>query len=137
MRLRLDAIPLHALLVHFPVAGWTAASLLAPIGLAGKPALGDAALYCNAVALACGVAAIGSGFAELSELRDAALRDHAVRHMLLAVCAWTLYLAMLLLQASAHPGAAAACGALALPVLAAAGHTGARLVFHHGVPGRV
>ena len=41
---------------------------------------------------------------------------------------------MLLLQASGHLVAAAAVGAAAFLVLIAAGHAGARLVFHHGIP---
>ena len=51
MKLRVDGVPIHALLVHFPIAGWTAASALAVAVVAGYPALATAAWVTNAVAL--------------------------------------------------------------------------------------
>ena len=135
MKLRVDGVPIHALLVHFPIAGWTAASALAVAVVAGYPALAAAAWITNAVALSFGVLAIGAGAAELAWLPDEpAVRDHAVAHLSFAAGAWSLYGVMLLLQASGHLVAAAAVGAAAFLVLIAAGHAGARLVFHHGIP---
>ena len=135
MKLRIDGVPVHALLVHFPIAGWTAASALAIAVVAGYPLLAGAALITNAVALSFGVMAIGAGAAELAWLPDEpTVRDHAVAHLSFAAAAWSLYGVMLLLQASDHLAGAAAVGAVAFVTLIAAGHAGARLVFHHGIP---
>lgn len=135
MKLRIDGVPVHALLVHFPIAGWTAASALAVAVVAGYPALADAALYANAVALSIGIAAIGAGAAELAWLpADDSVRRQAFAHLSFAAGAWFLYGVMLLMQASDHLVGAAAIGAIAFVALIFAGHAGARLVFHHGIP---
>lgn len=135
MKLRIDGVPLHALLVHFPVAGWTAASLLAAVSLAGYPGLAELALYCNAAALLLGLPTIGAGFAEFVLLpADAGIRERGAQHMLFAVGAWSAYLVMLLLQAKQLTLAAAVTGGVALLLLIAAGHAGARLVFHDRIP---
>lgn len=136
--LAIDRIPLHAVLVHFPVAGWTAATVLAVLAAAGNgSALAAAALYCNGVALLIGAMAMGAGALDFAALPGKqAIRDQAARHMLLAAGAWTLYLVTALLQVKALPVAAAVTSVVALAVLTGAGHAGARLVYHHGVPWR-
>lgn len=137
MRLRIGGVPVHALLVHFPIAGWTAATVLATATVLGYPALAPAALYTNGIALLTGVAAIGTGAAELAWLpNDDAVRNQALSHLSFASTAWALYGVMMLLQTSGHLVTAATVGAGAFIALIAAGHAGARLVFHHGIPRR-
>ena len=134
MRLRIDGIPLHAVLVHFPVAAWSAATGLTAV-VPWFARLSDAALACNAFGLAAGFAAIVAGAAEFAELPDDdAVRERATTHMMLAGSAWSVYLIVLLLQATAHWVAAAGVSVLAFGVLVAAGHAGARLVFHDRIP---
>lgn len=134
--LRLLGIPVHPLLVHFPVAGWTAATALAAAAAAGfDNAFAAAALYCNAIALATGALAMVAGFLELGALpENAEIRDAAANHMLLAASAWTLYLLMLILQVTDQLLVAALTGTAAFVLLMFAGHAGARLVYHHHLP---
>lgn len=134
--LRIDRIPVHAVLVHFPVAAWTGTSILALVAAAGgQPGYATAALYCNAVGVVVGLAAIGAGALEFLALPDEQpVRDEAARHLVLAGSAWTLYGITLALQFAGALVAAAVAGSVALLVLAAAGHAGARLVFHHRIP---
>lgn len=134
MKLRIDGIPLHAVIVHFPVAAWTAASGLT-VAVAWFPSVAGAAIACNAVGLATAVAAMVAGFAEFSELPDDdAVRERATTHLMLAGGAWCAYLVALLLQATGRWSAAAGVAALAFVALVAAGHAGARLVFHDRIP---
>lgn len=134
--LRIDGIPVHAVIVHFPVAAWTGATLLALAASAGAPAeLMTIALYANVVGLVTGTAAVVAGVSEFIALPgDAAVRTLATRHMMLAAGAWTLYLLALVLQVKDAAGAATLIYAIALAVLVVAGHAGARLVYHHGIP---
>ncbi|HEX6927900.1 MAG TPA: DUF2231 domain-containing protein [Gammaproteobacteria bacterium] len=134
--LRVQGIPIHPVLVHFPIAGWTAASLLALATTAtANEAFATAALYCNAVALVTGLGAIAAGFLEFLALpEEQAVRDAAARHMLLAGSAWFLYLVMLLLQVKSLFVSASVAGGIAFIVLLLAGHAGARLVYHHHLP---
>lgn len=134
IRLQVDGIPLHAALVHFPIAAWTAATLLALAALAGGPGLASAAVASNIAGLLTGLAAIAAGAAEFVSLRlQPPARDAAARHMVLACGTWLAYLVMLLAQTGGLGRAAAGLGVAALLALVAAGHAGARLVFHHGV----
>lgn len=134
--LRLDGIPVHALLVHFPVAAWTGASALALAAAAGGfPDAAHAAYLCNAAGLLTGLLAVAAGILEFTALpRDEAVRAAAANHLMLACTAWTLYAVTFILQAQHATVAAAAAGTLAFAALMGAGHSGARLVFHHRLP---
>lgn len=136
--LRIHGLPLHPLLVHFPVAAWTAATglaLAAPLELAaGIPRL---AAHVNAVGILTGALAMLAGLLELAGLPPRpALRDAVARHMLLACSAWLAFVVMWVLQVRALEVAAAGAGAVGLALLVAAGHAGARVVYHHGFPPR-
>ncbi|HEX6929286.1 MAG TPA: DUF2231 domain-containing protein [Gammaproteobacteria bacterium] len=134
--LRIDGVPLHPVLVHFPVAGWTAATGLAVLAwFDGSAAMATAALWCNIVGIVTGMMAMAAGFLELPGLPEAAeIRDAAARHLLLASSAWSLYLLMLFLQLKAFSLASALAGVAGFLLLAFAGHAGARLVYHHRLP---
>lgn len=136
--LRIHGLPLHPLLVHFPVAAWTAATglaLAAPLELvAGVPRL---AAYTNAFGILTGALAMLAGLLELAGLPpQPALRDAVARHMLLACSAWLAFVVMWVLQVRALEVAAAGAGVVGLALLVAAGHAGARVVYHHGFPPR-
>lgn len=135
--LRIQGLPIHPALVHFPVAGWTAVTfLLAATALGADEAVTAAARWCNVAALVTGLAAMAAGIVEVVALpRRPDVRDAVVRHMLLAVGTWFTYLLVLLFQVrEMHPFALAAAVA-GLVLLLFTGHAGARLVYPHGLPG--
>lgn len=134
--LRIHDLPLHPALVHFPVAGWSASTLLllAAIFDAGA-ALADAAYWCNVVALATGIVAMLAGFIEAAAAPErAGTRDAIAHHMLLAVGAWSAYLVALLLQVKGMMLVATFAAVAGFVLLLFAGHAGARLVYPHGLP---
>ena len=130
------------MLVHFPVAAWTVATSLALLAPWQDPGNSAAlvivlARYSNGFGLATGVAAILAGLVELTTLpADGRLRAAAARHLVLAVCAWFAYGFTWALQVKHMLSAAAATGLIAFGLLVLAGHAGARVVYHHGFPGR-
>lgn len=135
---RLLGLPLHPLLVHFPVAAWTVATGLAlatPLG--PGTALPQLALYANAFGLLTGALAMAAGLVELVALpREQALRDTVARHLLLACSAWLAFAVMGVLQVRHLTTAATGAGIVGFLLLVAAGHAGARVVYHHGFPSR-
>lgn len=133
---RIDGVPLHPVLVHFPVAGWTAASILAVLAvLLDNAVLASGAFWCNVAGLATGIAAMGAGFLELPGLPAIdEIRSAAATHMVLAGSTWTVYLVMLFLQMKDFSLAAVVTGGVAFLLLMATGHAGARLVYHHRLP---
>ncbi|HEX7031082.1 MAG TPA: DUF2231 domain-containing protein [Gammaproteobacteria bacterium] len=135
---RIHGVPVHPVLVHFPVAGWTAATLLTLLALAeGNATLALIARWCNIAGLVTGIAAMAAGFLELAGLPEAPeIRGAVARHLLLAGSAWTVYLVMLFLQLKGFSTAAGLAGATGFALLVFAGHAGARLVYHHGLPKR-
>ncbi len=134
--LRVDGIPVHAALVHFPIAAWTGASLLGVGAVAfGAESAGTAAYWCNIVGLATGVLAIAAGALEFTVLpEDPGLRAQAASHMAMAGTTWILYSGVLVLQVTGWVLSATALGVVALIALTVTGHAGARIVFHHGFP---
>ncbi|HEX7046294.1 MAG TPA: DUF2231 domain-containing protein [Gammaproteobacteria bacterium] len=129
-------MPFHPVLVHFPVAGWTAATFLAALALwNGNESLALAARWCNIAGLVTGMAAMAAGFLELPALPETPeVRSAVARHLMLAGSAWSIYLVMLFLQMKAFPVAATGAGAAGFVLLMFAGHAGARLVYHHRLP---
>ena len=133
--------PLHPALVHFPVACWS----LATIADLASPWLGQPAWWLAGVLLAIGtvaaLAAMGAGLLEFARIAEdsPALAD-ARRHMLLAMTAWVLYAASLLLRLQGTTLVAPAWPALATSVagflcLAATGWLGGKLVYQHRIGG--
>jgi uncharacterized membrane protein len=132
--------PLHPALVHFPVACWSLATLADLAGLYRTQwplwQLAGAMLVVGCLA---GLAAAAAGLAELLKLSpDSPAAADANRHMLLALVAWSLYAASLLLRLEdripREPGVLALAASVAgFLALLAAGWMGGRLVYLHGV----
>jgi uncharacterized membrane protein len=132
---RIAGVPVHPLLVHFPVVAWCLLPALDAAAMLGAP--GGMAEVARAAALfgaASAVPAMAAGFMDLLALEDPALRDRALVHMQWMGSAFTLALIALVLRA--QPGipvvAVLATDLLALGALAVGGHQGARLVYQHG-----
>ena len=139
--IRVHGLPLHPMLVHFPVAAWTVATGLVLLTPFIPPAIAGEALrlavYANAFGLITGIAAMIAGVLELVSLPpDKTLRDAIARHMTLAVSAWFTYLVMWILQMKLLAFAAGAVSIIGFVLLIATGHAGAQIVYRHGFPGR-
>lgn len=135
---RLRGLPLHPLLVHFPVAAWTVATGLALAApFAPDPSIPRLALWANGFGMVTGALAMLAGLLELTALpARRALRDAVGRHLLLASLAWLAYAAMWILQVKLLYLPAAVTAAIGFLLLVGAGHAGARVVYHHGFPPR-
>jgi uncharacterized membrane protein len=131
--------PLHPALVHFPVAGWSLASVadVASRWL-GEPAWRFAAISMSAGCLAA-LAAMAAGLWEFAKLREGhPALPVANRHMLFALAAFCAYSISLLLRWSdgalhAPGGAALAASIAGFVLLGATGWLGGQLVYAHGV----
>lgn len=135
--MRLFGHPLHPLLVHFPVAFWSLATLcdgasffgIAPVWRYGGPLIGLGLLMATIAMIA--------GFLDLNTLKGEA--DAAgQRHMIVMGLAWTFYLAALITrQHTGRPLAEPALLPVALSVvgflfLLAGGWFGGQLVYRYG-----
>lgn len=134
--LRFQGIPIHPMLVHFPLAGWSVTAFLAWPGLY-YPQLAELALWSNVLALVFAPVAVVAGIMEFLGLPDDVdvLRT-ANRHMLLAGTALVVFIASLVLQAKGMQVASAISSSVGFVVLLFAGHSGARLVYFHRIPAR-
>ena len=131
--------PLHPALVHFPVTGWSLATIadIASLWL-GEPAWRFAAVL-MAVGCLAALAAMAAGLWEFAKLRDGnPALPVANRHMLCALAAFCAYATSLLLRwsngelhAPGMPALAASIVGFAL--LGATGWLGGQLVYAHGV----
>jgi uncharacterized membrane protein len=131
--------PLHPALVHFPVAAWslaTAADVAA--GWVDAP-MWRFAGWLHVVGTAMALPAMAAGLAQFARLPegDSAAKP-AVRHMVLAMLAWSAYAAALALRwqdaAIVAPGGMAIAASLVgFVLLCAAGWQGGQLVYRHGV----
>lgn len=131
---RIDSIPLHGMLVHFPIAAWSATTLLCWAGLYDAPFLAWA-WYCNVIGLVTALVAVAAGVFELHDIPpQSPAQPVAIRHMLLVASAFASYLVTLLLQAKLPGLPAALAGSVAFAFLLAGGHLGARLVYHYHLP---
>lgn len=133
---RIHGLPVHPVLVHFPVAGWSAATLLlAAAVLDSTGTFATAAWWCNAAALVTGLAAMVAGFVESGAVPEGSgTREQVARHMLLAGSTWTVYLIALIVQFKGMAMFALAVSAAGFVLLLFTGHAGARLVYPHGLP---
>jgi uncharacterized membrane protein len=139
--MRLFGHPVHPLLVHFPVAFWSLATVcdgasflgIAPVWGYGWPLI--------ALGLVMGLIAMIAGFLDLNALSGEA-EAAGQKHMTAMGLAWTFYLAALITRR--HAGQALAEPAL-LPValsvagfvlLLAGGWLGGQLVYRYGA-GRI
>lgn len=132
--------PLHPALVHFPIASWTLASA-ADFGARIWPLawLSPAAAALLAVGMLGGLAAAAAGLYEsLRVLPDDPATRTVYWHMGMALSAWCLYAASLLLRMedgslADTPDLSLALDAAGLACLGLTGWLGGRLVYGHGV----
>lgn len=133
--------PLHPAVVHFPVACWSLATAadLASLWL-GQPAWWLAGVL-MAIGTLAGLVAMAAGLFEFARIEEGspALAD-ANRHMMLAMAAWVLYAASLLLRLHGTTLSAPGWPALATSVagflcLGGAGWFGGKLVYQHRIGG--
>lgn len=132
--------PLHPVLVHFPIACWSLATLVDIAGLwTTRWPLWQWSAGMLAIGCASGLAAAGAGLMALLKLSP----EHpatvvANRHMVAALTAWSLYAGSLFLRIKGMQPAPADSMALALSglgflALVATGWLGGQLVYVHGV----
>ncbi|MGA7297461.1 MAG: DUF2231 domain-containing protein [Rhodanobacteraceae bacterium] len=133
--------PIHPMLVHFPVACWS----IATIADLASPHYGKSAWELAGTLMTIGIVmalpAMLTGLVELIQVpdEDAAMRD-AYLHMGVMVLAFAFYVASLMMRIDAmhlvapggHAIVVSACGFLTLLI---GGWLGGRLVFGHGIGG--
>ena len=134
--------PLHPAIVHFPVAGWTAAVVTDVLYVVLRsPLWWELSRWLLVVGTVTALGAMTGGFVDLVALPGGgpALR-RALRHLYLMSSAWTLYAVDLLLRflGPGGPSALLAWAGLALSVagfvvLFLGTHAGAQLVYDLGV----
>jgi uncharacterized membrane protein len=129
--------PLHPMLVHFPIAFWTAGSACDALTLLGVRGAWPFGWYALAAGCAMALPVAVAGLLDIARLDDAAARV-ANRHMLAMVSALAAYSGALLTRSHGcaplpEPELApVALGALGFVLLAIGGHLGASLVYRHG-----
>lgn len=137
--LRLAGVPLHPLLVHFPIAAWVLAVLSDAIFFViHKPEYWTATYWALAAGALLGLLAMCAGLVDFMLLDQSHPgTDRVQLHMLVMGSAWCVFLLDLLVRKLSVPEAAAwwqlAISVLGFLLLIVGGHLGARLVYHHGV----
>ncbi|MGB8634102.1 MAG: DUF2231 domain-containing protein [Rhodanobacteraceae bacterium] len=133
--------PIHPMLVHFPVACWSIATIADLV----SPHYGKSAWELAGTLMIIGIVmalpAMLTGLVELIQVpdEDAAMRD-AYLHMGVMMLAFALYVASLMMRIDAmhlvapggHAIVVSTCGFLTLLI---GGWLGGRLVFGHGIGG--
>lgn len=141
--MRIRGHPLHPMLVHFPIAFWTAAAaayLAASAGMA-DPAR-EIARLANGAGLVMALPAMAAGLMELPRIdtRSEAMRV-ATWHLMIMATAWICFLLALLLPMIAEAAmdgrkaalAATASAGIGFLLMAAGGWLGGRLVYEFRV----
>ena len=141
--LKLLGHPLHPAMVHFPVAGWTAAVVTDILFVAlGAPLWWTISLWLLVVGTAAALGAMMAGFIDFVALpAGGAAQRRALRHLYFMSGAWSIYaidLLVRLLGASGGPTpllgwVGFALSALGFAALFAGTHVGAQLVYDLGV----
>jgi len=134
--LKLLGHPLHPAIVHFPVAGWTAAVVTDALYAAlHDPMWWHISLWVLIVGTVSALGAMTAGFIDLIALPPGEpVQRRALRHMYVMSSAWTIYLIDLLVRYLGIPGwAGLAISAVGFLTLLAGTHFGAQLVYDLGV----
>lgn len=133
--LRLARHPLHPMLVHFPIALWTATVALDGAGwFLGQPALSTVAFGSLAAGLAVALLAMIAGALDYAAIpKQHAAQGTAVSHMLAMGSAWLLFMVSLALRGwpprEPAPVWAIAVALLGFTVMAVGGWLGGKLVY--------
>lgn len=139
--MRIFAHPVHPMLVHFPIAFWTAATAAYVWATFDASELATTfAKFSNGAGLCLAMLAMLAG---LLELRSIDSRSEAMRvatwHMMVMTTVWTCFLLALLLsvsagfdQATARVGEVA-CSVAGFVLMAVGGWLGGRLVYEFGI----
>jgi uncharacterized membrane protein len=140
--MRLWGHPIHPMLVHFPVALWTVATVAYIGDAAGVKNAAAVAQFSDGVGLITAVLAMTAGLIELRSIgsRDEAMRV-AISHMMAMATAWICFMSALVIPISAGAGldhstaqliaVAAAC--LGFLLMGIGGWLGGRLVYEFGI----
>lgn len=139
--MRIFGHPVHPMLVHFPIAFWTLATVAyaaTMLSFAGPTHV--IAVFANVVAL---VMTLPAAVAGLMEWRSIAEGSKALRvaslHMMIMLSAWTMFVVALILpmlatlSTSARSVGAGICAFIGFGLLSAGGWLGGRLVYEFGV----
>jgi uncharacterized membrane protein len=135
--MRVFGHPLHPMLVHFPIAFWTAANACDALALFGVGGAWPLGWYALAAGCAMALPVATAGLLDIASLDDQAARV-ANRHMLAMVSALTAYSVALLVRSQGGDAAPepallpVALDGLGFVLLAIGGHLGASLVYRHG-----
>lgn len=132
--------PLHPVIVHFPLALWSAAAIFEVLALVGEDGPWWMLAWWNLLlGLIAALPAIASGFWELARLgvRHPALVFAAAHMMAMGMASGLFLVSFLLRGGPAPPGPAqlwvlVALDAAGIVCLAAGGWLGAELVYRHG-----
>lgn len=136
--LRVAGHPLHAMLVHFPLALWLLVFPLELSALAGWAPGWAFSFWVNALALAFAVPTVGAGWVDFAAIRDADASRTANRHLYVMLSAGAVFAAAALLRGGPRPPSGSPLLSLGLSLSGAllltwGGWLGGKLVFHHGV----
>lgn len=141
--MRFLKVPLHPMLVHFPVALLSVSLLWDGVGLVTAGSVWWALSFWSlVVGLLAALPAAATGLVDYANLSvETSAGSVATRHLLFTGAAITAYLVSLLIRQAPDPlqgrrlVAAVASSAVGLGLLAVGGHLGALLVYEYGVGG--
>ncbi|HUI70048.1 MAG TPA: DUF2231 domain-containing protein [Spirochaetia bacterium] len=134
--LKLLGHPLHPAIVHFPVAGWTAALVTDALFVALRDQTWQQiSLWLLVVGTVAGLGAMTAGFIDLVSLPSGqAAQKAALRHMYVMSLAWTVYAIDLLVHFLTVPSwTGLVLSLVGFVTLLVGTHLGAHLVYDLGV----
>jgi uncharacterized membrane protein len=138
--MRIFGHPIHPMLVHFPIAFWTVATVAYGLAACGSGELAvTLAKFSNGSGLLLSMLAMLAGLLELRSIDNSDAMRVATWHMMIMATAWVCFLLALLLsvstgfdQATASLGEAA-CAVAGFVLMAVGGWLGGRLVYEFGI----
>ena len=134
--MRVFGHPVHTMLVHFPIAFWSLASICDGVALLGYQEAWRASTVLMGLSILVATVAMVPGLIDLAKLPDRAKKTGLI-HMLYMGTAWMFYLLSLVFHID--QGAISTPNLLAISLgyagfccLAIGGFYGAELVYRHG-----